>query len=30
MHTFGASGKGADVYKHFGFDAQTITNKIKG
>jgi transketolase len=30
MHTFGASGKGADVYKHFGFDAQTIANKIKG
>ncbi len=28
--TFGASGKGAEVYKHFGFDAQTIADKIKG
>jgi len=28
--TFGASGKGADVYKHFGFDAEIIANKIKG
>jgi transketolase len=27
--TFGASGKGADVYKHFGFDAEIIANKIK-
>jgi len=27
--TFGASGKGADVYKHFGFDAELIANKIK-
>ncbi|WP_456489423.1 transketolase [Caminibacter pacificus] len=30
METFGASGKGPEVYKHFGFDAETIANKIKG
>jgi len=28
--TFGASGKGGDVYKHFGFDAEVIANKING
>ena len=26
--TFGASGKGAEVYKHFGFDAKIIAEKI--
>ncbi len=28
MNTFGASGKGGDVYKHFGFDAAKIANEI--
>jgi transketolase len=28
MNTFGASGKGGDVYKHFGFDAEKIANEI--
>ena len=27
--TFGASGKGADVYKHFGFDKKLIVERIK-
>ncbi|NPA55063.1 MAG: transketolase, partial [Epsilonproteobacteria bacterium] len=26
--TFGASGKGGEVYKHFGFDAQKIAEQI--
>jgi transketolase len=30
MHSFGASGKGPEVYKHFGFDVQKIVNEIKG
>jgi transketolase len=30
METFGASGKGSEVYKHFGFDADKIVEKIKG
>jgi len=29
INTFGASGKGGDVYKHFGFDAKVIAEKIK-
>jgi transketolase len=28
MNTFGASGKGGDVYKHFRFDAAKIANEI--
>ncbi|MEO1923956.1 MAG: transketolase C-terminal domain-containing protein, partial [Nautiliaceae bacterium] len=30
MDTFGASGKGSEVYKYFGFDAEIIAEKIKG
>ncbi|WP_456479179.1 transketolase [Nautilia sp.] len=29
MNTFGASGKGADVYKHFGFDVNAIIERIE-
>ena len=29
INTFGASGKGPEVYKHFGITAQAIVNKIK-
>jgi len=28
METFGASGKGSEVYKHFGFDADKIVERI--
>jgi transketolase len=30
INSFGASGKGADVYKHFGFDKEKILNQLKG
>jgi len=30
MDSFGASGKGDEVYKYFGFDADKIAKKIKG
>lgn len=29
MDTFGASGKGSEVYKHFGFDADAIIKRIE-
>jgi transketolase len=29
MSSFGASGKGEEVYKHFGFDAKIIAQEIK-
>nr|WP_201767412.1 transketolase [Lebetimonas sp. JH369] len=29
MESFGSSGKGSEVYKYFGFDAEKIINKIK-
>jgi len=29
MNTFGASGKGGDVYKHFGFDVDAIVERIE-
>jgi len=29
MESFGASGKGGDVYKHFGFDVDTIIERIE-
>jgi transketolase len=29
METFGASGKGSEVYKHFGFDADKIIKHLK-
>ncbi|MEO1958054.1 MAG: transketolase [Nautiliaceae bacterium] len=30
MDSFGASGKGNEVYKHFGFDAEKIAQKLGG
>jgi transketolase len=30
MESFGASGKGGEVYKYFGFDKEKIINKLKG
>ncbi len=30
MDSFGASGKGSEVYKHFGFDAEKIAQKLGG
>jgi len=29
METFGASGKGSEVYKHFGFDVEAIVKRIE-
>jgi transketolase len=29
MDIFGASGKGSEVYKYFGFDADKIVEKLK-
>jgi len=29
MNTFGASGKGGEVYKHFGFDVDSIVERIE-
>jgi transketolase len=30
MDSFGASGKGSEVYKHFGFDVEKIVEKLGG
>jgi len=30
MNSFGASGKGPEVYRHFGFDAEKIAEKLGG
>jgi len=29
MDSFGASGKGSEVYKHFGFDVEQIVEKLR-
>ena len=29
INTFGASGKGSDVYKHFGITVEAVVNKVK-